>query len=151
MERKAFFFAAALSLALLASCASQGTEVEYTAARNYFVSNKFTMPTPGTDALLTITTRQGFDSIFGMATTMGDDGKPTPVDFTKDFVIAKILPVTDTETEIAPKSLTKTPDGKLLLKSSVRRGAKTSYSTQPFYAIIVSRDYYGLPITEAKE
>lgn len=138
-------------MVLLASCANKGTEVEYTAARNYFVSNKFTMPAPGMDALLTITTQQGFDSIFGMATTMGDDGKPTPVDFTKDFVIAKILPVTDTETEVAPKSLTKTPDGKLLLKSSVRRGGRMGYSIQPFYAIIVSRDYYNLPITEAKE
>lgn len=48
----------------------------------------------------------------------------------------------------APQSLSKTSDGKLLLKSTVKRGEKQSYTTQPFYAIIVSRNYMGMPVVE---
>ena len=35
-----------------------------------------------------------------MATTKGKDGKPTAIDFTKQFVLAIVLPETDFATEI---------------------------------------------------
>lgn len=131
-------------VALLASCASS-SEVPFSVARNYFVSNQYSSQKP---EVLTITTPEEFSRLFGMATAMGKDGRPTPIDFAKSFVIAKTLPETDIATTVAPQSLSKTSDGKLLLKSTVKRGEKQSYTTQPFYAIIVSRNYMGMPVVE---
>ena len=34
-----------------------------------------------------ITTEEEFNKLFGMATIMGKDGKPTAIDFTKQFVL----------------------------------------------------------------
>ena len=73
------------------------SEVAFEVAKNYFFKNDQVIP-----EYPKITTEEEFNKLFGMATTMGKDGKPTAIDFTKQFVLAIVLPVTDITTEINP-------------------------------------------------
>ena len=75
-------------------------EVAFEVAKNYFFKNDHEIP-----ASPKITTAEEFGKLFGMATTMGKDGKPTEIDFTKQFVLAIALPVTNLATEITPNRL----------------------------------------------
>ena len=72
-------------------------EVAFEVAKNYFFKNDQEIP-----ASPKITTAEEFGKLFGMATTMGKDGKPTEIDFTKQFVLAIVLSVTNLATEITP-------------------------------------------------
>ncbi len=137
--------ALAFATALFASCASGGAGVKYTVAHNYFVNRNAAIPQD-----MKIQSQKEFDRCFGMAATMGKDGKPTEIDFAKSFVIAKVMHVTDTMTEVSPLSLKKGANGSLVLKSAVKTGEKTSYFMQPFYIIIVDRKYAGCKITESE-
>ena len=75
-----------------------------------------------------------------MATTMGKDGKPTPIDFSKQFVLAIVLPVTDFATEINPVKVEEKGDS-LLYSYEVKTGEKQSYSIQPVSIIILDKKY----------
>ena len=116
-------------------------EVPYTKLERYFFKNNAEIPTnPKID------TREQFDSLFGMATVMGPNGRPTEVDFTKQFVIAVVLPVTNQETEIDGERLMSWNDllGGLNLEFqySIDRDEDTlSFSMQPLMLIAVDRKY----------
>lgn len=73
---------------LLASCSS-AESVDYTVANGYFVRNDAPKDIPAI-----ISTRPEFESVFGMATVMGPDGRPTAIDFSKQCVVPVILPPT---------------------------------------------------------
>ena len=75
-------------------------EVAFEVAKNYFFKNDQEIPSSPK-----ITTAEEFGKLFGMATTMGNDGKPTEIDFTRQFVLAIVLPVTNLATEITPDRL----------------------------------------------
>ena len=75
-------------------------KVAFEVAKNYFFKNDQEIP-----ASPKITTAEEFGKLFGMATTIGEDGKPTEIDFTKQFVLAIVLPVTNLATEITPNRL----------------------------------------------
>ena len=109
-------------------------ELEFKEARNYFVRNTVTdIADPR------IMTAVEFDAVFGMATTMGADGRPTEIDFEQEFVIAVILPETDTATEVIPDRLEKDGNGGITLWYRRTVGAVQSFTTRPFAAIIVDR------------
>src|SRR5690606_11717534 len=61
--------------------------IPYVLAQNYFVKN-----TIGEDrnGIYKIETQAAFDELFSPAASMGKDGKPTPIDFEKQYVIAII-------------------------------------------------------------
>ncbi len=108
--------------------------MEFKEARNYFVRNTVTdIADPR------IMTAVEFDAVFGMATTMGADGRPTEIDFEQEFVIAVILPETDTATEVIPDRLEKDGNGGITLWYRRTVGAEQSFTTRPFAAIIVDR------------
>ncbi len=112
--------------------------MEIKMARNYFVKNTVTdIADPR------IMTAEAFDAIFGMATTMGADGKPTDIDFQREFVIAVILPETDTATQVTPVRLEKDGNGVITLRYRRTVGAVQSFTTRPFAAIIVDRSESG--------
>lgn len=111
------------------------TEVPFTKLNRYFFKNGQTIPDNPK-----INTAEEFAQLFGMATVMGENGKPEPVDFEKEFVIAVVLPVTDVHTELVPVSL-KVADGKLVFKYEERIGDKQTWSMQPLLLIKVSRQY----------
>ncbi len=122
-----------LALAIISSCSS--AHVPYKEARNYFFSNKAVAPDNPK-----IVSRSHFDHLFGMATTMGENGRPTDIDFTRQFVIAVVDSVTDINTELKPVSLVK---GSSALTFTYERklGAKMSWSMRPILLIVVDKKY----------
>lgn len=116
--------------------------VPYELAKNYFISNTLENSEP----LVAIGDEQTFNEYFGMATIMGKDGQPTPIDFNKDFVICISVPTTDVASTISVESLVQNPYSTLALNYRVTRGEKQSYSTHPFELLIVSKRYE-MPVT----
>ena len=140
------------ALLVLAGCASKthdtdmkaGTvgSIAFTEARHYFFKGNI-------DALPAdnkITDEETFNSLFGMATVMGTDGKPTAIDFGKQMVVPFVLPATDRDTEIVPVAA-ELAEGRLTCSFRVTQGEQQSFKTQPLSLIIVSRDYAGCDVT----
>ena len=113
----------------------ESSEVTFEVAKNYFFKNDQQIP-----ASPKITTDEEFNKFFGMATVMGEDGKPTSIDFTKQFVLAIVLPVTDTATEINPVKVEVKSDS-LFYSYEVKTGEKQTYSIQPVSIIILDKQY----------
>lgn len=112
--------------------------IPYTIAQNYFVKNTVEAienPKIETDAV--------FNSYFGAATTMGNNGKPTAVDFTKEFAIAIVLPKTDNATTIQPVALKKDVNHSLVFEYKVAVGDKQSYTSRPFLLVLVDKKWEG--------
>ena len=111
-------------------------EVPYEVAKNYFFKNDLDI----LPASPKITSAEVFNKLFGMATTMGEDGQPTQIDFAQQFAVAIVLPVTDFATEINPVKLEVAGDS-LLYTYQVKTGEKQSYSIQPISIIAIDKKY----------
>jgi hypothetical protein len=122
------------------------TDIAFSVADNYFVKNTVKeLDNPK------IETAKKFNEIFGMATTMGKGGGPTPIDFTKKYVIAVLLPETNSRTTIQPLSLQKNKAGDITLTYKTSFGAQQSFTTKPFFAIIVNKSDAGnITLNEVK-
>ncbi|MBR6465206.1 MAG: hypothetical protein IKS82_02085 [Bacteroidales bacterium] len=121
------------------------SEVNYTIAENYFIKNNAELP-----ATHKITDQETFNQIFGMATTMGENGKPTEIDFEKQFVIAVETGPVQKETELIPGFLINHYDGKLVFHYEVKQGADITYTIRPVLIIIVDKTYENLKIKVVK-
>lgn len=110
----------------------------FVVAQNYFV--KTTVEAIGNPK---IETEAAFNSYFGAATTMGNNGKPTAVDFTKEFAIAIVLPKTDNATTIQPVALKKEANYSLVFEYKVAVGDKQSYTSRPCLLVLVDRKLDG--------
>lgn len=113
-------------------------DIHYTVAKNYFLKNNLDSLPP-----VKITSATDFDRFFGMATSMGKDGKPTEIDFSRQYVIAVALPETDTVTTLKPRSLVKSANGNLTFTCTVKQGEKLSYTSAPLLLVIASRKHDG--------
>ncbi len=133
-----------LCLAAFVCGTAEAKTIKYKKAENYFVRNDYKAY-----GLKKFTTQTEFDRCFGMATTMGRNGRPPEIDFSRSFVIANILPETDYSTGIRPVSVRTSGDDCLTVRSSIKRGEKQSYTTCPFYMIIVDRKYAGRHLMDA--
>ena len=111
------------------------SEVAFEVAKNYFFKNDQVIP-----EYPKITTEEEFNKLFGMATIMGENGKPTAIDFTKQFVVAIVLPITDFATEINPVKVEEKGDS-LLCTYEIKIGEKQSFSIQPVSIIILDKEY----------
>ncbi|MCI1247284.1 MAG: hypothetical protein LKG14_07900 [Prevotella sp.] len=140
---KRVLFLMMLIAVLFTPCAAQRNVVAYKVANNYFFRNDAKIP----DSLKFVSQEQ-FDSCFGKAAFMGQKGMPTPIDFTKSFVIAKVLPATDVQTEIVPKSLTRAAGHVLNFRYQIKKGSQQSYTMQPLLILIVNKKYSGYKIKE---
>ena len=121
-------------IAALVSCKGP-MDVPYSELEHYFFKNGQAIPdNPKID------TEEAFASLFGMAPVMGEGGKPTPVDFGKEFVIAVVYPVTEYHTELDPESL-RLENGELVFTCDETVGEKQSWSMQPVLLVKVSRKY----------
>jgi hypothetical protein len=117
-----------------ATAAATPTKVAYSVAQNYFVKNNISsIENPR------IETAMAFDSIFGMATTMGEQGKPTAIDFTKQSVLAVMAAETDLLTTLEPISLEKNASNELTLSYKKNVGAKQTYTMKPSFALIIDK------------
>ena len=131
MKRVLLFLA---SIMALVSCKGP-SDVPYTELDHYYFKNGQDIPgNPKLD------TEEAFASLFGMAPIMGESGKPTPVDFSKEFVIAVVCPVTEYHTELDPESL-RMENGELVFTYTEAVGEKQSWSMQPILLVKVSRKY----------
>ncbi|MDR2146261.1 MAG: hypothetical protein LBE91_07380 [Tannerella sp.] len=138
MTRKIILLATVTGLLLTACKNNSKTDIVFSVAENYFVKNTVNkLDNPK------IETAEKFNEIFGMATTMGKDGKLTEIDFTKQYVIAVLLPETDLMTTVVPVSLQKSKTGKITLTYQSVVGQKLSFTTKPNFAIIVDKSENG--------
>ena len=108
-------------------------DVPFSLAQNYFVKDSTELKNPK------IESAEMFNSVFGMATTMGEDGKPTEIDFATQYVIAVLKPETDVSTTLTPTSLQKNEVGEMVLTYAFTTGEKQSYTSRPHFAIIVDK------------
>lgn len=148
MNYRILFSFAFILMTLTACLTSQPTAqgVPYQLAKNYFVAN-----TLGDGPLSNpiIDNQNQFSSMFGMATTMGENGKPTAIDFDKQFVIALVGKVTDQPETFTVQKLEKKKSG-LELYYKVSTTAKQSYTSQSAALLIIDRAYLQ-PIKLIKE
>lgn len=111
--KKAMILAVAASAAMLSACHTSGkvdnftinvdavssattaVDVPYKVANGYFVRNDVKKLPNGK-----ISKQKDFEAAFGMAAVMGNDGRPTEIDFDNQYVIAVSKPVTDRFTEL---------------------------------------------------
>ena len=131
MKRTLALFA---GLILLMSCQAQAG-IPYTRMENYYVRNDAKLPIQAR-----IDDRATFESLFGMATLMGTDGQPTPVDWDHEFVLAIVDPFTNIQIELAPESL-QSENGQLVFTYSETVGEKQSFWIIPDLLLKVDRKY----------
>ncbi len=111
--------------------------VPYTVANNYFVNNSVGDTVPP----VKITSKEELERYFGMAAVMGADGMPTPIDFSKQYAITVVKPVTDTLTVLKPKSLKRDGKGNLVFTYKIKAKGRQTYSMRPMMLIIVDKKY----------
>lgn len=122
------------------SCATvqkyEGKTVKFKEANRYFFRNDATVPSNP------ICTTQGeFDKLYGAGAVMGKDGLPTTIDFSKQFAIGIVLPVTSDDTEIIPEKLLSNGDTLTLHYSTKISAHNMSWQMRPMSLIIVDKKY----------
>lgn len=82
-----------ISTLLISSCTVNNTQknISYKSARKYFAKNTYDNK-DFTEKIMS--SQEEFERLFRAAATMGTDGKPTPIDFSKENVLALIYPKT---------------------------------------------------------
>ena len=135
--KKALFLSLAAVTLLLSSCAVNlsGVTANYNRMYNYYVNNYFNN---GTHKLV-IHNQQDFDAVFGSGAVMGHNGQPTKINFSRQFVIAVILPETNRQTTIETAMLKRVGD-RLYFSYIIEEGHATSYTMRPFTAVVVDRN-----------
>jgi hypothetical protein len=112
--------------------------IPFQLANNYFIQNSIkTITSPK------ITTQNEFDQIFGAAAVMGRNGRPTPIDFKKQYVIVAAKPESDHSIEMKAIGLHQNSAGELVFEYQTTVGAKQSYTIHPFLLIVVDKKYIG--------
>lgn len=121
------------------SCSSQKSkEISFREAQNYFVKNTFK-----TDQIVSkkITTQSELNDFFGSATVMGSNGKPTVIDFEKEFVVVVICPETYFSSQFTSIKLVEAKENKVNIEYKITTKEKQTYSVVPFSLMIVGKEY----------
>ncbi|MFS4473196.1 hypothetical protein [Chryseobacterium sp. T20] len=126
-----------ISTLLISSCTVNNAQkdIPYQPARKYFVKNTYDNK-DFTEKI--ISSQDEFERFFGAATTMGIDGKPTPIDFSKENVLALIYPKTNLEVKIIPVSLQEN-ERNTVYSYKVVEGAPRGFMTIPNTIIIIQK------------
>ena len=124
-----------LCAVLTAWACQSAQDVPFTEVDHYYFRNDAAIPgSPRIDS------QEAFNALFGPAAVMGTGGQPPAVDFSKEFVIAVVEPVTDVLTELLPVSLDR-QGGDLIFTYEERTGETVGWSMQPLLLIKVDRAY----------
>ena len=113
------------------------SDIPYIVARRYFVKNDYQKQDSFNPM---ITNQTQFDSIFGMAPIMGN--KPTPIDFSTQYVLFVIGELTQMKTEIIPISLQQ-QHGIILFNYKTVEGEQTMATIQPALIVVLDKKYKG--------
>ncbi len=108
--------------------------VPFEIGRNYFVRNDATYQVGK------IETQAEFDQLFAPATTMGEEGKPTPINFSKQFVIAILEPEANMNNAIKLVLLEKSKD-MLYVSYQIVAEEKQTFTTVPSLILILDKEY----------
>lgn len=147
MKRHSMMMLLAAGL-LTASCATGNRAVNYTEARNYFFRNDAQQPS----AMLVMHSQAELDRYFGEAAFMGKGGEPTKIDFSKQFVVAKVLPATNRVTDISLKRIEQTGDKRLTLVWHISvKDAPQSFTMQPMKMVVLDKKYSDYQLAEREE
>lgn len=142
MKRVVLLSAVAMSVVLGGCGVSRdsgvpGKDVPFEEGKNYYVNNEVA----DTLSVVKISTEDEFRRLFGMASTMSRRGRPTEIDWTKEFVIAMIAEPTDYEESVSARSL-RIDKGLLRVCFLEERGArKRNYTIRPYSLLIIDRRY----------
>ncbi len=146
MKKGSVLLIYSILLSLLLACNSgktkqntedAGTNVEYKIAKNYFIKNDVDGAIPDK-----ITAQSEFEKYFGMAATMDPEGTPTPIDFSKEYVIVADYGVTVRDVILNPASLT-LKEGVLNLEYKAEEGEEQGFTSRPFLLIVVANATQG--------
>ena len=126
-----------ISTLLVSSCTVNTPQknISYKTAKKYFVKN-INDNKDLTEKI--ITSQDEFERFFGAAATMGINGKPTPIDFSKENVLALIYPKTSLEVKIIPISLQE-DERNIVYSYKVIEGPQRSFMTIPNTIIIIQK------------
>ena len=116
---------------------SDGETIAFKIADNYFIRNNIKEPIPSK-----ITNQAEFDKYFGQASTMRPGGMPTPIDFTKEYVIVADHKNTRYKTDINPVSLFR-KGYDIVLNYSITQGENTGFDMHPFLMLIIENSNQG--------
>ncbi len=148
MQLKHLFLVLTLVFFTNCSTTNKNTEediIPYSIAERYFVNNDIE------DKLieLTITTQDEFDKYFGMAAVMGENGRPTDIDFAKQYVIAIILPSSQNAASVSVTKLSE-QDNSLKIEYHVTKGEEQSFTSRTPLLLILDKKYSAKAIFEQK-
>lgn len=118
--------------------------VPFTPARNYFVRNDYKDTALH---LLKLESGEAFDRVFGMAATMGADGKPTFVNFDTHYVLACVSESSSKSVALEAASLT-SGNGNILLICSRKEGPVQSFISRSSLILLVEKRYQGNPVLQ---
>jgi heat shock protein HslJ len=113
--------------------------IAYSELNGYFVKNTWNK---NKTKVLRFSSQTQLEKVFGMATVMGENGKPTVVDFSKSVVIAVIFPKTDCSIDLKMLGIEQINKQIVLTYSYVEIG-KTSAMIQPFLLIQMDKTVKG--------
>jgi len=116
----------------------RSADVPFLVAKNYFVKNTVSQ---GSLENPKVETKENFDLLFGAATTM--NGKPTEIDFSKQYILAVIGDETNVATEISPISLQKNDKNEIILTYRLNKGSEQSFKIRPLLIVIVDKTHEG--------
>ena len=140
MKKSVFAFATLLTMV---ACVNKTTtnveneeidEVPFEVAKNYFFNK---LKTPGAK----ITTEEEFKGSFAMATLLGKEGKPTAIDFDKQFVVNVILRESQWQMEINPLKVEAKGDTLFYSYDIKVSDEKQSSWSQPISIIIIDKEF----------
>lgn len=96
-----------------------------------------------------ITSKKAMDSFFGFAAFMGKEGKPTEINFSKNFVICVVINEVDKLMELSPIGLTKKANNRLEFHFKMLVGEKMTSRSRPILLVLVDNKYknYDIQIT----
>jgi hypothetical protein len=83
---------------------------------------------------------------------MGKGGEPTKIDFSKHFVVAKVLPVTNHSTHISLRRIERSGDKHLTLVWHIAvNDTSLAYSMQPMKLVVLDKKYERYQLVEKVE
>ncbi len=123
----------------LGACTSSKkvSDIPYTEASNYYMKGNVTR-----DSIVKISSKESFNQLFGMATTMGANAKPTSIDFNNEFLIGILHPATDSAVKWQMKYLRKSGSN-IQLGYEKQNSVKNGLVSKPFLLLIVDKKYNG--------
>lgn len=113
--------------------------VPFKEAQNYFLLTNYKEAPLHT---VKITNQKFFDTLFGAATIMGKYGKPTPIDFNSNYIIAIIDKTSNRAKELSVKSITQLKNELTIVMFSSEI-SKSTYVSRPIKLLIVPKTYQG--------